>query len=238
MTEIFERFCDAEFSADWDTHARPLRRRGVLLVDAPLGCATPVRRDVCDLRTRRRRRTRTPRLRCRSSTCDRRPHPRRRYLARNRRRDGAGRSAAAALRNGRRGSRSHPSDVVAAMIWGQVRRVVVDSAGVVINMGRRQRLFTRQRPPSHPVAIESLCGGRVCDTDPTLRSRPPHRMGPPRTHQRPQRRTRVWPPQPVEELRLPRPPRRPRLLAHLPTRRHRNQLTVRSCPGRSASAAS
>ena len=27
------------------------------------------------------------------------------------------------------------------MIWGQVRRVVVDSAGVVINMGRRQRLF-------------------------------------------------------------------------------------------------
>ncbi|HWM21382.1 MAG TPA: HNH endonuclease signature motif containing protein, partial [Ilumatobacteraceae bacterium] len=35
-----------------------------------------------------------------------------------------------------------PSDVVAAMIWGQVRRVVVDSAGVVINMGRRRRLFT------------------------------------------------------------------------------------------------
>ena len=41
-----------------------------------------------------------------------------------------------------RGSRSHPSDVIAAMIWGQVRRVVVDSAGVVINMGRRRRLFT------------------------------------------------------------------------------------------------
>ena len=35
-----------------------------------------------------------------------------------------------------------PNDVIAAMIWGQVRRVVVDSAGVVINMGRRQRLFT------------------------------------------------------------------------------------------------
>jgi len=30
---------------------------------------------------------------------------------------------------------------MAAMLWGQVRRVVVDSAGVVINMGRRQRLF-------------------------------------------------------------------------------------------------
>jgi hypothetical protein len=35
-----------------------------------------------------------------------------------------------------------PSDVITAMIWGQVRRVVVDSAGVVINMGRRRRLFT------------------------------------------------------------------------------------------------
>ncbi len=35
-----------------------------------------------------------------------------------------------------------PDDIVAAMIWGQVRRVVVDSAGVVINMGRRRRLFT------------------------------------------------------------------------------------------------
>ena len=100
-----------------------------------------------------------------------------------------------------------PGDVVAAMIWGQVRRVVVDSAGVVINMGRRQRLFTRQRPPSDPVAIESVCGRRVCDTDPTLRSRPPDRMGPPRTHRRTQRCTGVWPPQPVEELRLPRPPR-------------------------------
>jgi hypothetical protein len=35
-----------------------------------------------------------------------------------------------------------PGDVMAAMMWGQVRRVVVDSAGVVINMGRRRRLFT------------------------------------------------------------------------------------------------
>ena len=24
MTEIFERFCDAEFTADWDQHGRPL----------------------------------------------------------------------------------------------------------------------------------------------------------------------------------------------------------------------
>ena len=119
-----------------------------------------------------------------------------------------------------------PSDVVAAMIWGQVRRVVVDSAGVVINMGRRQRLFRGNARQADPAAIEPLCGRRVCDTDPTLRSRPPHRMGSPRTHRRRQRGTGVWPPQPVEELRLPRPPRRTRLLAHLPTRRHRNRLTA------------
>ena len=31
MSEIFERFCDAEFSADWDTHRGPPRRRGLLL---------------------------------------------------------------------------------------------------------------------------------------------------------------------------------------------------------------
>jgi hypothetical protein len=34
------------------------------------------------------------------------------------------------------------SDVVAASMWGQIRRVVVDTAGVVVDMGRKQRLFT------------------------------------------------------------------------------------------------
>jgi hypothetical protein len=34
------------------------------------------------------------------------------------------------------------SDVVAASLWGQIRRVVVDTAGVVVDMGRKQRLFT------------------------------------------------------------------------------------------------
>ena len=36
----------------------------------------------------------------------------------------------------------HPDDALAAMIWGHVRRVIVDSAGVVTRMGRRRRLFT------------------------------------------------------------------------------------------------
>jgi hypothetical protein len=35
-----------------------------------------------------------------------------------------------------------PSDVVAAMWWGRVRRVVVDPTGVVIDLGRTRRLFT------------------------------------------------------------------------------------------------
>lgn len=33
-------------------------------------------------------------------------------------------------------------DALIAALIGQVRRVVVDSAGVIVNMGRRQRLFT------------------------------------------------------------------------------------------------
>ena len=35
-----------------------------------------------------------------------------------------------------------PADVVLAALWGRIRRVVVDSDGVVVDMGRRSRLFT------------------------------------------------------------------------------------------------
>jgi hypothetical protein len=35
-----------------------------------------------------------------------------------------------------------PDDVIAAAMAGHVRRVVFDSAGVVIDMGRKRRLFT------------------------------------------------------------------------------------------------
>jgi Domain of unknown function (DUF222) len=35
-----------------------------------------------------------------------------------------------------------PGDVLAAMWWGRVRRVVVDDAGVVVDLGRARRLFT------------------------------------------------------------------------------------------------
>lgn len=40
------------------------------------------------------------------------------------------------------GAALHPADVVAAALVGQVRRVVVDGAGNVIDLGRRRRLFT------------------------------------------------------------------------------------------------
>ena len=142
MSEIFERFCDAEFSADWDAHAGPLRRRGLLRVDATHAmrnagstrctrssnappppspdakAAIPLVNLVIDVPTLERLPRREP------ATCTAPADPRQR------------RCETVA------GIPVPPSDVVAAMIWGQVRRVVVDSAGVVINMGRRQRLFT------------------------------------------------------------------------------------------------
>ena len=40
------------------------------------------------------------------------------------------------------GTPLHPSDVLAAAMVGHVRRVVVDAAGTVIDLGRRRRLFT------------------------------------------------------------------------------------------------
>lgn len=40
------------------------------------------------------------------------------------------------------GTPIHPDDVLAATIHGHVRRVIYDGAGVVINLGRRRRLFT------------------------------------------------------------------------------------------------
>jgi hypothetical protein len=40
------------------------------------------------------------------------------------------------------GDQMDPADMLAAALCGQVRRVVLDSAGVVIDLGRRSRLFT------------------------------------------------------------------------------------------------
>ena len=40
------------------------------------------------------------------------------------------------------GTLVHPDDILAAALIGHVRRVVIDSAGTLIDLGRRQRLFT------------------------------------------------------------------------------------------------
>ena len=40
------------------------------------------------------------------------------------------------------GTPVHPDDVLTATIHGHIRRIVLDGAGVVTNMGRRRRLFT------------------------------------------------------------------------------------------------
>ena len=140
MAEIFERFCDAEFRADWD---HTLARYG----DAACYCvdAAYAMRSAGSMRCMRSSNAPpppppTPRLRCRSSTSSS-TSPRSSGTSP----EPATCTAPADPRQRRcetvAGIPIPPSDVVAAMIWGQVRRVVVDSAGVVINMGRRQRLF-------------------------------------------------------------------------------------------------
>ena len=173
------------------------------------------------------RSSRAPKRRSHSSTSSSTSPPSRPYL------DGigdtvrTGRSAAAALRNSRRdpgpARRCGGGDDLGAGASGRGR---LGRGGD--QHGTPPTTVQRQRERGGVVAVESVCDGWVCDTDPTLRSRPPHGMGPSRPHRRTQRCTSVWPSQPVEEHRLPRPPRRPRVLAHLPTRRNRNQLTARA----------
>jgi len=60
------------------------------------------------------------------------------------------------------GTQVHPDVVVKAMLHGAVRRVLVDAHDVVINMGRKQRLFTgTARQAAQLLAVR--CGHRGCD---------------------------------------------------------------------------
>ena len=116
------------------------------------------------------------------------------------------------------------------MIWGQVRRVVVDSAGVVINMGRRQRLFrgnARQAillQSSRCVIAGCATPIRRCEADHlTEWGRHGHTDGPNGApvcgrHNRLKN----------SGYRVHRDDER--LLAHLPTRRHRNHLNGSPTP--------
>ena len=56
----------------------------------------------------------------------------------------------------------HPDIAMKAMLYGSIRRVIVDAHDVVINMGRTQRLFTgKARHAAQLLAVQ--CGYRGCD---------------------------------------------------------------------------
>lgn len=60
------------------------------------------------------------------------------------------------------GTAIHPDVAVRAMIRGSIRRVIVDAHGVVIDLGRTQRLFTgKTRDAARLLAVR--CGHRGCD---------------------------------------------------------------------------
>ncbi len=122
-----------------------------------------------------------------------------------------------------------PADMAAALVIGQLRRVIIDTAGVVIDLGRRCRLF---RGSSRIAAqlqywrcLHPGCGVLTkhaqIDHNTTLAH--------PRTHRPRQRTHQMRPPQPLQTNRLHHLARHHRPLAHPTTRRHRNQsrLTAR-----------
>jgi uncharacterized protein DUF222 len=83
------------------------------------------------------------------------------------------------------GHQLDPADMLAALLCGHVRRVVFDTAGVVIDLGRRARLFTRGARDAVMLADRwciwpgcDLHSGR-CQTDHTT---PWARDGPTRPH--------------------------------------------------------
>ncbi|MGH9132884.1 MAG: HNH endonuclease signature motif containing protein, partial [Ilumatobacteraceae bacterium] len=140
MREIFDRFRDAEFGADWDaTVARhgdtatfelmprtdAQRRFDALLAIFQRAAAQhpdavavmPVVNLVADIHTVDELLNAVPTLTGGGDPWDRRCHT-------------------------TNGVPVAPGELLAAMWWGRVRAVVVDSSGVVIAMGRRRRLFT------------------------------------------------------------------------------------------------
>ena len=59
-----------------------------------------------------------------------------------------------------------PTDAVAAAVVGQIRRVVIDGAGVVINLGRKQRLFIGAARDAVRL-LTTGCRYAGCDQPPT-----------------------------------------------------------------------
>lgn len=80
-------------------------------------------------------------------------------------------TAAADLANRRchttTGTAIHPDIALRALITGRVRRVVIDAASVVIDMGRTQRLFTGKARHAAQLMV-TTCTHRGCDIPTTL----------------------------------------------------------------------
>jgi hypothetical protein len=65
------------------------------------------------------------------------------------------------------GTAVHADLALRALITGRIRRVVVESAGVVIDMGRTQRLFTGKARDAAQLMV-ATCAHRGCDIPATL----------------------------------------------------------------------
>lgn len=140
MEEIFQRFVQAEFLADWEENRRlygedatvstlartdaqrrfdALARIFARAASTPVGAsaAEPLVNLVIDLHTYEQ-------IISGTTSTEAPVDPRKRHC------------------HSLSGIPVPASDVVAASLWGHIRRVVVDSAGVVVDMGRKSRLFT------------------------------------------------------------------------------------------------
>ena len=109
-------------------------------------------------------------------------------------------------------------------LMAQVRRVVYDAKGVVIDLGRRQRLFMGASPEA-VMLLATVCAWVGCDHKAgVVPGRSLDQLESPWMHRAMEWRSALQAPQPAERTRLPSMPRRTRPLAHLPPRRTRNPL--------------
>ena len=124
------------------------------------------------------------------------------------------------------------TEAVAHALIGHIRRVVIGSDSVVIDLGRERRLFTgaaalavklSQTTCSWPGCLVPVTQCQCDHVEPwtTTTRRPRRRVYLPR-----QRGVLLRETQPGEGTRLHRPPRPHRPLAHPPPRRHRDRMTA------------
>ena len=128
------------------------------------------------------------------------------------------------------GHEMNPADVVALSLIGHIRRVVYDATSVIIDLGRKQRLF-KGASREAVMLLATGCAWAGCDAKAEW-CQADHSISWKQhgAHRAPQRRPIVQTAQPVQRTGLPGQPRRPRQLAHPPPRRTRNPVTVAALP--------